>query len=119
MKIYLGGCRGKWREKIQAIPGVEGIDPFKGKEYALMDFTREDLDAIKESDMVIFHLTYHIFTGACVEAGYAYALKKPIILIFGQKGYIEPLLLAVSRKVFTDIDSAIEWLKEYLGRESK
>lgn len=121
MKIYLGGSRGNWRENLKnhlkaEDPTIEFLEPFKVSKLALMDYTRDDLDAIKESDLVFFHINYHIYTGGCLEAGYAYALKKPIILVFNHAGYIDPMLLAVSRKVFTDIESAIKWFKGYIKR---
>jgi len=114
VRVYLGGCKGNWREKfIEENPDCLCYDPFRhSPQGALMIFTKADLDAIKDSDVVVFYIAYHIYTGACLEAGYAHALGKPIVLIFTLKGYIDPLLLGVSRKVFTDLDLAIEWFKE-------
>jgi len=121
MKIYLAGCRGKWREIIKSHfdpkdSTIEFLEPFGNKKQAIVDYVKEDLEYVEQSDIIFMLLSYHVYTGACVEAGYAYALGKPVILVFAQKGYIDPLLLAVSRKVFTDLDSAIDWFKDYIKR---
>lgn len=113
VKVYLGGSRGDWREKFaKENPDVECYDPFKHKQESLMDFSKNDLSQIENSDVVFFYINYHVYTGACVEAGYAYAREVPIVLVFALKGYIDPLLLGVSRKVFTDLESGIEWFKK-------
>lgn len=114
VRIYLGGSRGNWREIFQRLnPDVECYDPFKhSRQRALIDFGSDDFWAIRDSDIVFLLINYPVFTGACIEAGYAYALGKPIILVFELKGYIEPLLLGVSRKIFTDFNSALEWFKK-------
>lgn len=113
VRVYLGGSRGNWREIFQKLnPDVECYDPFKhSRQTALKDFATDDLRAIEDSDVVFFLINYPVFTGACVEAGYAYALGKPIVLVYDLKGYIDPLLLAVSRKIFTDFNTALEWFK--------
>jgi len=114
IRVYLGGSRGDWRERfIKENPDCLCYDPFKHTpQTALMNYAKIDLDAIKDSDIVFFYINDHVYSGACVEAGYASALGKPIILVFNLKGYIDPLLLGVSHKVFTDLDSAIEWFKK-------
>lgn len=111
VRVYLGGSRGKWRSYFaKMFPECECYNPFThSKQTALMDFAKEDLEAIKNSDVIFLYINYRVYTGACVEAGYAYALGKPVVLVFCLKGYIDPLLLGVSRKVFTDIESAMEW----------
>lgn len=118
-RIYLGGSRGKWREKFRKeISDLECYDPFlQSKQLNLASFTKEDLEVIKNSDIVFFCINYPIYTGACVEAGYAHALGKEIILVFLLKGYTDPLLLGISRKVFTDFDIALKWFKNYIKRK--
>ena len=115
IRVYLGGCKGDWREKVkEALPKeFEYFDPFKHSDQnAIIEFVKQDLEAIRRSDLVIFHIGYRIFTGACVEAGYAYALGKPIILIFTLEGRVDPMLLGISQRVFTNLDSAIERLSK-------
>ena len=114
MRVYLGGCKGDWRIRFkQALPEFECYDPFKhSNQQAISTFVWQDLEAIKASDMVIFYIDYPRFTGACVEAGYAFALNKPIILVYTLRGRVDEMLLGVSKKVFTDLDSAIERFKK-------
>jgi len=77
-----------------------------------MTYTFEDLSAIESSDVAFFYINYPVYTGSCVEAGFAFANGKPIILVFELKGSIDSLLLGVSKKVFTDLGTAMRWFKK-------
>jgi len=113
IRIYLAGSKGPWRDNFKALfPKIDFIVPFKdSKQDALIYFVSEDLEAIKKSDMMIIYINYPIYTGVCVEAGYAFALGKEIWLIWDLKGRIEPFLLGISSKIFTDLNSATKRLK--------
>lgn len=118
MKVYLGGSLGDWRKKVKKIRGVEVYDPFKDScQLSLYQFTGEDLKGIAQSDVAFFYINYHCYTGSCVEAGYAHALGKEVILVFEYKGHVDAMLLGVCRKVFTDLDTALEWFKGYVERK--
>jgi len=114
LRVYLGGSKGTWRRKFaKENQDCECYDPFKhSKQTALVSFTQKDLQAVKETDVLFIYINYKIYTGSCIEAGFAFARGIPIILVFELKGYIDPLLLGISRKVFTDLDSAIDWFKK-------
>lgn len=115
MKIYLAGCKGIWRMKFRdALPGVEFIDPFKdSNQRSLATFTIDDLKAVEEADMIVVYIGYPVYTGACIETGYAHALGRPIWLIWElRKGRMEPMLFGIAKKIFSDVDTAIERLKK-------
>jgi len=112
--VYLAGSKGDWRKKFEeAFPDVDFINPFsKSKQNCIASFVLEDLKYVKEADLLIIYIGYPVYTGACLEAGFAYALGIPIITIWAlERGRIEPFLIGVAAKVFADVDSAIERLK--------
>lgn len=112
MRVYLGGCKGDWRHKFKRrFPKWECYDPFKdSRQSCLAEFTLDDLEAIRKSNLVFFVLNYKYFTGSCIEAGYAFALKKPVVLVFLLQGRLPPMFAAISLRVFTDFKQALDWV---------
>lgn len=113
MKVYLGGSKGDWRTKIiDSFPNWGFYNPFTdSRQQAITEYTVDDLDAIRDCDLVLFYLNYERCYGACVEGGFAYALEIPIISIFDFKGRLPELLVGVSEYIFTDLDRTIEFLR--------
>lgn len=113
MIVYLGGSKGTWRKKVkEAFPNWSCINPFDGDQRSLATFTSGDLESIESSDIIVFLINYPFYTGACLEAGFAFAKNKPIYLIWKLKdGRMDSMLLGVSYAVFLDLDSAIKYLK--------
>jgi len=113
MKVYLGGAKGTWREKIKDnFPNWNIYDPFiDSRQQAITEYTLDDLDAIRNCDLVLFYINYEKCYGICVEGGFAYALEIPIISVFDFKGKLPELLLGISEYVFTDLNSAIDFMK--------
>ena len=115
--VYLGGCQGRWRDKVkEELPDVYCVDPFKDcNQTAIYTFVSKDLAAIEGSDACLFLINYEVYSGACVEIGYAAALGKPIILVYLLRGRVDPMMIGVSRGVYTDLEPAIEKLRRILG----
>jgi len=113
MIVYLGGSKGVWRKEVEkAFPKWVCINPFDGDQRSLATFTVWDLECIECSDIILFLINYPVYTGSCLEAGFAYAKGKPIYLVWNLKNErIDPMLLGVSYRVFLDLNSAIKYLK--------
>ena len=113
MRVYLGGCKGNWRSKFRKrFPKWKCYDPFKeSRQSCLAAFTLDDLRAIERSDFVFFFINYKTFTGSCIEAGYAFASNKPIVLVFLLKGRVPPMFAAISLRVFTEFKDALDWVE--------
>lgn len=81
-KVYLaGGMKSTWQDRvISAHPEIVFLDP---RFHGLLDeeaYTQWDLNAVKESDLVLayMHTDNPSGFGLSLEVGYAYALKKEI-----------------------------------------
>lgn len=115
--VYLaGGFYTGWREQVKT--GCDGlfewVDPETDKpNSSLMDYTKWDLEAILNSQIVFGYLSSsHKYGGLALELGYAYATLVPIILVV-QKPNPDGMLLAVSSAVFTEFQPAIEKLRRW------
>ena len=120
MKIYLaGGMQSGWQEKVRAVgPEARYLDP---STHGLQDerqYTTWDLHAIRACDVlfVYFETDNPSGYGLSLEAGYAHALGKTIVLV-DEKTAADPvtgqrlgMLRTVADVVFTDLDSGIEFL---------
>jgi nucleoside 2-deoxyribosyltransferase len=85
-KIYLaGGFKSGWQDKIISLlpDTIEVYDPRSHKLSKPADYTKWDLDAIKQSDVVIAYMEKNNPGGyaLALEIGYAKALGKSIFLI--------------------------------------
>ncbi|MHC4748421.1 MAG: hypothetical protein ACYTFW_00970 [Planctomycetota bacterium] len=113
--LYLGGCKGTWRSLfIKELPEWFHYDPFSiSKQECLADFVHDDIhQGIDASDAVVIYINYERYTGSCVEAGYAYAKGKPVILIWKLRGRIDSMLIGVSKYVFNHLQTAIDFIRE-------
>jgi nucleoside 2-deoxyribosyltransferase len=110
IKLYLAGSRGDWREKVKADPRFKTFSPFNA-DTNLAQFTVQDLAYVDKADTVLIYISYPVYGGACVEAGYASAKGKPVILVWKlDDERVEPLLLGVSRGVYTSLDKALDFI---------
>lgn len=124
-KIYLaGGIKTNWQESvISEITDCEFYNP-RDKEVnkilTLDEYGTWDLYHIKKSDIVFAYMekTNPSGIGLAVEIGYAKGLGKTVILCLEENNekindrYLDFLKLT-SDIVFTDLDSAITYLKLY------
>jgi len=116
LKVYLGGGKGTWREDFKkALPTLETYDPFtQSNQSALCTFTIEDLKAIDSCDIVVFHIDYPEVEGSMLEAGYSFAKGKKIYTVWLLKGRLPSMFIGVSYRVFTSLESCLEYLKTHL-----
>lgn len=114
-KVYLGGCLGNWRKDLEAkCPEVEFLDPFSFNQTRMAEFVSKDLELIKNADACLFLIQYKVYSGACVEIGFASALGKPIIIVFKLEDRVDPMMIGCSTGFYTDIEPAIEKLRRVL-----
>jgi nucleoside 2-deoxyribosyltransferase len=85
MEIYLaGGMKSGWQDElISHFPNIEFLDPRSHGLTEPKDYTKWDLDAIRECDVIFGYLEESNPTGynLCFELGYAHALGKKIIWV--------------------------------------
>jgi nucleoside 2-deoxyribosyltransferase len=113
VKVYLGGSKGEWRKKLMQEYNMNFYDPFSDSQHSILEFTKKDLEEIRNSDVIFVVIDYPVYTSVCAEIGYAFAFNKPIILVFLLKDFIDPMIMVMSRKVFTDYEKAVNWLCKY------
>jgi len=114
-KIYLaGGLDSRWRDALRERWAGRAIiiDPFKDSmQGSLYLFTYDDLQHIRESDIVFGHCAYHCFDGMAFEFGFAHALGKVNILACSLPR-VPSMMAAVSKAVFTDWEAAADFIEE-------
>jgi len=114
-KIYLaGGLDSRWRDALRERWAGRAIiiDPFKDSvQGSLYLFTYDDLQHIRESDIVFGYCTFSRFDGMALEFGFAHALNK--VIIFATSHLRVPsMMAAVSKAVFTDWEAAADFVEE-------
>ena len=115
MNIYLaGGFHSGWQSKVKRIvPQHNYYDPMVNSDQRFAyRFTQQDIVGMKNCDMVFayFELNNPSGLGLAVEIGWATILNKPIIFVDEHKK-INLLLASCSKQLYTDLDVAIEYLK--------
>lgn len=119
-KIYLGGSKGEWRKTLTDKFGdiFKFYNPFTdSSNNGIYAFTTDNLTAIDDCDVVLFYINYHRYGGGCVEAGYARAKGKPILLIFDvETERIEPELIAVANIVSTNFEETVKAFEKQIKK---
>lgn len=114
-KVYLaGGLSSVWRDILrkQWAGRAVVIDPFKdSRQGAIYLFTHDDLQHIREADIVLGYCAWPRFDGLAAEFGFAHALEKVIVLATNQPR-VPSMMAAMSKAVFTDIEAAAEFIEE-------
>lgn len=121
--VYLaGGFRTNWQAIVRAaLPGIQLSDPSSHNLLEPADYTRWDLDAIRQSDVVLAYMEETNPGGysLALEVGYAKALGKTIILIDKhidekRKRYFE-MVRQVADHRFDSLDDALRYLEQSLA----
>jgi len=124
MNIYLaGGMRSNWQDQvIEAFKGENEINFFDPRTHSLTDpieYTKWDLDHVKKCDVVLAYMEKDNPSGAglCLEIGYAKALDNKMILFVDEvpDNKYFGMVRACAWAVFTDLDEAIETIKNKLN----
>lgn len=117
-KLYLaGGFRSGWQDvAVAKLRGFELFDPSAHNIQDPTEYTRWDLDAVQQSDIVLANMEASNPGGysLALEIGFAKALGKTIILV----DQIEDPLISryfemvrqCSDHIFSSLDEAIEYL---------
>ena len=84
-KVYLaGGFRSGWQAEVRSrLPNYQFLDPSQHSIEDPAEYTRWDLAAIRESDIVLANMEATNPGGyaLALEVGFASALKKQVILV--------------------------------------
>lgn len=114
-RIYLaGGKDSAWKEDLAVRWNCKAIliDPFKdSRQGALYLFVYDDLQYIRQCDIVLGHCTFPRFDGMALEWGFAHALGKVLIYV-PQLPRVSSMMAAISTAVFTDLDAAAAFIEE-------
>jgi len=123
-KVYLaGGIRSGWQDRVMREADAEYYNPREKeitKTLTLEEYGTWDLHHIKQCDLVFAYMEKDNPSGIgmSVEMGYAKGLGKTIILCLEQENqFIKPGYLSFMEKVadvvYTDLESAIKYLRIY------
>jgi len=115
MKIYLaGGFYSGWQNKVKkAAPQHEYFNPETDSDQRFAyRWTQQDIEGVKNCDLVLayFELSNPSGLGLAKEIGWATILDKPVIFV-DEHERINLLLAACSKRLYTKLDAAIEYLK--------
>lgn len=120
IKVYLaGGMKSGWQKRV-AIDGPPAtyIDPCDHGLGGEVEYTTWDLFGIDQADVIFvyFEAGNPSGYGLCLEAGYARARGKVIVLV-DEKSAVDPvikrrlgMLRSVASVVFTELAAGIEFL---------
>jgi nucleoside 2-deoxyribosyltransferase len=125
MKIFLGASGPYDKERIENIrsilqefgsvfAGPADIDNYKASKMKASDFMKAVFEEIKKSDECIFYYNSKS-TGMGIEAGYAKALGKKVIVLLPDRVTLSESLDAISDTIVTF--KKVEELKEKLKKE--
>lgn len=76
----------------------------------IMEF---DLNALRNSDLVIVNFNDPNSLGTCAELAIAYEMKIPIIGINKEDKELHPWLVCFTNKMFKDLREAVEYVVEF------
>lgn len=116
MRVYLaGGKSEEWRRLVRRKwgRGVETFDPMAdSRQGYIHQFTDDDVDALRSSDLLFAVVDYPRYTGLAAEIGYANALGIPVVLVWTIGGRLDGFLAALSSAVFIDVAEAAAFTQE-------
>lgn len=94
-----------------------GFNPFTdGRQGVIYQFVNDDLEAIRNSEVVFAVVDYHVYSGLAAEVGFAHALGIPIVLVWDVSSKYVPkrmdsFVVGCSTAVFIDVDEAAAFTK--------
>ena len=124
MKIFLGASGPYDKDRIENIRNVlkefgtvfvgpADVDNYKTSKMKASEFMKSVFEEIKKADECIFYYNSKS-TGMGIEAGYAKALGKKVIVLLPEKTSISESLEGISDKIVTF--KKVEELKEKLKK---
>ncbi len=122
IRVYLaGGYVSGWRNRLvqELRPKIEGIDPFTHDQESIAQFVSKDLEAIRNSRVVIAYFPGGWEPiGMAAEIGYACALGIPVLLV-DETPQPNGFLVGCSKRLFTSLNALIEWWNDGHGERVK
>ena len=120
MKIYLaGGFRSGWQDAVIRLASHHAfLDPRMHGLTEERDYTKWDLDAIRESDLVFAYLEKDNPSGAglALEIGYAHALGKVIVFV-EEPGHPHTRYFGMARqcadRFCADLSEGVNFLRDF------
>lgn len=108
--IYLAGGTSPWREQVRQLTAdydVSLIDPFEDSEQrACMEFVAQDLEYVRQSDVVLAYHDYDPVYGLVMEATHAFNHHVPVYYVLSEVRRPIIVVCAISRAIFTDLNMA-------------
>lgn len=117
MKVYLsGGMYSDWQNKMPNMKNVQYFDPRYVSQTSAINFVNDDLDAVRDSDLIFCYIEKDNPSGIGTSWECAIAKENniPIITVW-EKGYVDPFFACHSLYLYTDFNSGIEKLKKYIN----
>ena len=119
--VYLAGGRNQdWRKMVVRLWAGKAynFNPFgDSRQGAAYEFTNDDLQAIRDSDIVFAVVDYPVFTGLAAEVGFAHALGIPVFIVWDcMQGdapkRVESFVTACAKALFVDVREAAVFVRE-------
>ena len=113
-KLYLAGPLSGWREEVftELSPFFDVYDPVRhSRQHSQSEYPPDDLNAVKKCEVVLAFQPKdkNNCLGMAVEATMGYCNGATVIYV-DEKGSLDPILIGISKRVFSDLKKAVEFL---------
>jgi len=112
----------EWRDHARELlgPGIRGISPTRGPEYHRepTSIMRRDEFDVRQCDVLLANLSYgrRAPLGTVMEIGWAYILRKPVILVSGRRTATEhPMVASAVTYEASTLEEAVGYIRAMLG----
>jgi hypothetical protein len=117
LKLYLAGPISGWREQtFNRLKGHFDIyDPIKhSRQRSQSEYAPDDLKAVKNCDVILAYQPKDKPNNLAmaVEATLGYC-HKAVVIYVDETGAPDPILIAISKRPFSELGKAIEFLKKF------
>ena len=123
LRLYLAGPISGWRDNTSKSlkDYFEVYDPIKkSRQRCQAEYAPDDLEAVKECDVIL------AFQPKSKEPCLALAIEATmgfcngaIVIYIDERGAPDPIFIAISKRFFSDLNSAIDFLKKFAKNPSE
>lgn len=123
LKLYLAGPISGWREKTTEFlkESFEVYDPIiKSRQRSQAEYAPDDLEAVKKCDIILAYQPKNKepCLALAIEATMGFC-NGAIVIYVDERGAPDPIFIAISKRFFSDLNSAIDFLKKFAENPNK
>lgn len=115
-KLYIAGPISGWRKKVyERLKDIFDVyDPVQhSRQGCQAEYAPDDFKAAKKADIILAYQPKD--KEAClamgVEATLGYCSNKAIVIYVDERGYLDPIMIAISKRTFSELEPALKFLE--------